>query len=57
MILGTSSVDRAPDYVANRDRNRLRVEAAISVRDLHGHVIDVVATSIGRRLKVWCCKK
>jgi hypothetical protein len=44
--------DRASDCVLNRDRDGLRVGAAISVRKLHVDIIDIVAARIGRQFEV-----
>jgi hypothetical protein len=34
--------------IDHRDRNSLRVDAAMTVRDLHGHVVDIVTARVGR---------
>src|SRR5262249_25771378 len=43
--------------VGNGDSDRLRVDAAVTIRDLHGHVVYIVGSSISRALEVGSCEE
>src|SRR4051812_4904857 len=39
--------------ILHRNRDGLSVDAAMAVRDLDRHIVDVIAARVGRQLKVW----